>query len=338
MKSVKVYDVKYEKLKPLNVKNLDDLIKKHSSNKNPSSLLPKRGDKVSFKLRGYTSLANALRRVLLEDIPVKCLDVIYDDISTNDEFILTDKLIKNINLIPIQQDVDEKTKVSLSIENNTDDIIDVRASDLKCNKTLIPNDNILLCRLRPKKHLKLSNIGISVGFAKDDASKYSLLNNISYDILDMKSYDQFTGQGQRSIETNPQEFMISFETCCNTTPRQVIDKMINSLMNKLFKTEQYLAKYENTDETYYTEGFSVDIENDLYIYNIHNEYYTLSKLLAHQCYLLDNNVPFCVGTIDRYDNNIAKIKIKHPDSKKLLLASVKRCQEELQLIKKQLLK
>lgn len=113
----------------------DALLKKHGY---PSaySMLPKnKWHRVEFKLTNTNSgFANAIRRSLIEEIPVRHLIVDETDINSDDEFIasMKDVIEKNIHLLPIYQEgIDyESIEISLMKHNDTNDTIDVKASDL----------------------------------------------------------------------------------------------------------------------------------------------------------------------------------------------------------------
>ena len=99
----------------------------------------------SFRLsKSCPGMANAIRRIWMSEIPTRCLHVTqYPEadqpgmpsaIYTDDEFIrgTTDVVIKNINSVPIMQDVDfSKYKFYLYIVNQTHQVINVRARDIR---------------------------------------------------------------------------------------------------------------------------------------------------------------------------------------------------------------
>jgi len=329
----------------INKKKLDrflSLIKKYNNISNPLNLLPKNEwHNVKFILSKTTSsMANAIRRVLIEELLTKCLYFDENELETNDEFILSDVLQKNIELLPINQYGKSLAgkEIFLNKYNETNDIINVKASDLsiidkKTNtkmsiKTLIPASNITIIVLRPGKYVKIKKIEIIEGYAKDDAGKFSLLDNVKYDILDVEPYDNFKHTGQRSIEHDPTKFSIEFTTCGNIQPKQVIKKLTDMLLNKLTRVKSYMTDYikSPTEKKYYSvEGFQVEIVNELATYKIYNEYLTLSNMLAHKCYELDKNILFCAPGVERLDSRVAFVKLKHPDRNSILLEAINAC-------------
>lgn len=116
----------------------DALLKKHGY---PSAydMLPKnKWHRVEFKLTNTNSgFANAIRRSLIEEIPVKHLTIDETDINSDDEFIasMKDVIEKNIHLLPIYQEgLPADVEISLMKHNDTNDTIDVKASDMTVTK------------------------------------------------------------------------------------------------------------------------------------------------------------------------------------------------------------
>lgn len=364
--------------------------------KEPLRMLPQSDwHEVSFNLKNtYAGFANGIRRVLIEELPVVCLSFYEDNLVTDDDFILSDLLVKNINLIPINQEINmedyDKYDIFLYKYNDTNDIIDVKASDIRVvlsekkklkkgsgdkeviiedeaesnsdeeekekrinkkdkpkyksqtkggvseERKLIPESNIIIIRLRPGKYIKITHMFLEEGFSKNNASKFSLLNNVKYEPTDMIPYDVNTGTGTRSIEYDPKEFALSFSTCCNIQPHTVIKLVCNTLTERLNRCKEKLLEYMKSDQSkkyYYAEGFEVTIKDDIYYYKYSKEYITLAYMIAQRCFLLDANILYCSPAIDRYDNEIAIIKLKHADSNKLLLKSLDSCLDDIKILK-----
>ena len=101
---------------------------------NPLDLLPIRTKhSVDFTVSNASSaLANALRRCLIEELPVKALDVDQTSISTNDAFILPDVIQTAINQLPLLQDCSDAdiANATLNITNNTCEIITIFSHDI----------------------------------------------------------------------------------------------------------------------------------------------------------------------------------------------------------------
>ena len=363
---MEITDVKIDK-QTNDEKKLEPYIKlmKKYGVSNPIKLLPRAPRyHVSFKLKNTcSSMANAVRRVFIEELRTKCLHFEDNDLTTNDEFILVDVMQKNIQLLPIEQEGKNYAGKSISLYkyNDTNDIIDVKASDMSIsekssksksgknkesqpNKStmrieeLIPDPNITIIRLRPGKFIKITDMQFLEGYAKDDAGKFSLLDNVTYDILGVTPYDSFKHTGKRSIEYDPEQFAISFTTCGNITPKEVINRLSETLIDKLIRAKKYIQDYAKSDQTsnyYYTEGFEATISDEVVSYKFYGEYITLSNMLAQRCYLLDRTILFCAPTVERLDNEIAIVRLKHADTNKLLLSAIDECIKDVNTISKQ---
>lgn len=121
--------------------NMTKTVKKHTG-KDLFELLPKQPwHDMDFELKGtYAGFANAIRRVMIEELPVICATVKETSVASDDEFVkgLMDVLVKNINLIPVRQSLDKdeanKLIVRLDVFNDTNEVIDVTAADFKIVK------------------------------------------------------------------------------------------------------------------------------------------------------------------------------------------------------------
>jgi DNA-directed RNA polymerase alpha subunit len=103
--------------------------------KDHAALVPKTLTRVKteIELEGFSSVeANAIRRVVLNELPVKILDCEYSSVEHNDPYILIDKVISNINLVYVSQDIPENAKFSLSVKNKSPtDVLNVYVRDFK---------------------------------------------------------------------------------------------------------------------------------------------------------------------------------------------------------------
>lgn len=118
--------------------NMAKSVKKHTG-KDLFELLPRQPwHDMDFELKGtYAGFANAIRRVMIEEVPVICATVKETAVTTDDEFVkgLMDVLVKNINLLPVRQSLDKETAdkltIKLNVFNDTSEVIDITAADFK---------------------------------------------------------------------------------------------------------------------------------------------------------------------------------------------------------------
>jgi hypothetical protein len=211
--------------------------------------------------------------------------------------------------------LEKKTVLDGKLEDST-----ALESDTKLNSKLFPEGNITFVRLRPGKYIKMRNISFVSGKATDDAGRFTLLNNIRYKPLDIEPYDQFTGKGTRSIEHNCKKFALSFTTCGNITPKQVMNKVqdsINTLLNDI-KSKVAIFDKAPTSTYYNGEGCEVTITDNMYNYKFPGHYFTPMNMISMQCYELDNNILHCSSAVERYDTLVGILRLKHPNPNELI--------------------
>ncbi len=354
------------------LKELNSYITKHCGIKNPSELLPKvKFDKLTFTLSNcYVEFANAIRRILIEELPTRVISLDEKDIVTDDVFILSDLLIRNVSLIPVSQmihvnnnindkykkcsednfddiietereigEMDKKFVCELDVKNETTEIIDVKASDIEHKNDIIPNKNVIFARLYRNKHLKfkasyVSNYGYVNGC-------HCMLSNVHYEIKDnVKPYDIITDLGNRSITYDPTDFLISFTTKSNVSLQRVIQLVYFEFMKKLLNCKKNILLYKETQSKeekelnyYYSDELEVHTNDKRTKFTFKGEYLTLSGVIAKRCYHLDPKVEFCTYTINRFDDNNGIVKIKHPNCTQLMLDSVQQCIDDVQIFK-----
>lgn len=230
--------------------------------------------------------------------------------------------------INIEDELDESIE-----EVKTYKVKDSKKSNMQeidINK-LTPDNNILLMRLRPGKHLKIRNIQIQMGTSAVDAGKYSLLNNISYEPLGVVPYDQFTGKGTRSIDHDCSSFVIKFSTCGNITPKEVMQRVHHKLTSDLVDLKKKIQLYVDAGAGSYYSGqdCEVTLTDDVYNFKLIGHYISELYMISMCCYKLDENIPFCAATVERYDSIVGLLRIKHADYTKILMKAIETCQKDL---------
>jgi hypothetical protein len=355
IEKVLIEEKKINKSKVLD--NVLNLMKKNNIDGN--NMLPKNSwHEVSFELHNsYTGFANGLYRVLVEELLTLCISAEEKNIITDDKFIgdALDGLIKNLNLLPVKQelldsDKTDKLEIFLNKYNDTNDIQDITIDDFKIkDKTgknvnieeVFPETNIIVVRLRPGRFIKINNIFFEKGYSKNNAAKFSLLNNIIYyptDIIPFNIYEKDEKKrGTRSADHNSSSFFIKFITCGNIKPKTVISRMIESISENLNIIKTRIEKYNKSEDIkkYYSdEGIEVYNKNDVIHYVFTGQYLTIMNMISQRCYVLDNTIPFVTGGVERFDTNIGIIKIMHADPNNILLQAIDECFKDLEIIKK----
>jgi hypothetical protein len=237
------------------------------------------------------------------------------------------------------EDANEKDE---NIEDNPDSETENTHKDKTTNKpitksnsnVLLPDDNILLIRLRPGKYLKIRNIVITQGTAAIDAGRFTLLNNVMYEPLDVTPYDQFTGKGTRSIEHDCKSFALGFTTRGNIEPKEVMEKAHKKMSTCLLDIKNKIKTYSeaNAGIYYNNQDCEVTIKDEVYTFKFLNHYISELLMIAMCCYKLDDNIPYCTATVERYDSLIGILKIKHANVISVLIKSIETCQKNLDTV------
>ncbi len=322
---------------------------------------------VSFDIDGYVGFANGIRQIAVDEILTYAMDVDYQSIDTNDNSILVDLVCKNLNLIPIDQEIaaDFKGKISLLVENKTTSIMTIYSRSITVYPTgsksggsiasststtsstsiasststaaggsssstgvdvkLITHRTIPICNLKPGRYLKISGIRIEQGYGKDDAGKFTLLNNVRYKInVDEK-------KRAMSIAYDPNSFSLRLETAGNITVDTLIDRIYAAGVGKLDRLAELLTDYKNETE-WHTEGLDVAFIDGVYVFSIYQEHYMLVNLLAQKCYLLNPDIPYCTKN-KKMEKDAAVIYLKYDDPRRLLMDAIESCKVDFDTFK-----
>lgn len=342
VKNIKYSDVPFES-KDKNFLKCVEYIK--SVSPDYKKYLPKQDkQRVSFELTDANSdLANTIRRFLLDEIPVLSMHLDEKNIVSDDTFILTDYLKKNIEMIPILQDVYD-IKIHLDIENHTDEIISVYSRDITISDTKgksLDSDKyfsgtIPIINLRPAKSLKISNIQIVSGMGKNDSGKFIFLSNINYEILDIEPVTETKHEtkGVSSLDSNPKHFKITCTTHRNIDPKKIMKICCDKITERLTQLLNELEMINNETTVHFSELLNVETKGDVKLFHLIGEYWTISNVISRYCYLLNSEIQFVCSSIVHPSIEESIVKITHPQAVKIMKDSVKKIITDVSLVKK----
>lgn len=315
---------------------------------NYKKFLPEKSKhRIQFEITNTVSdFANCIRRFLMEEIMIYSVEVNADNITTDDKFILNDHLKKIIELIPLQQqltDIDN-LKISLSIKNTTDDIMTIYSRDIKFTnskgKELVTEDyfngNIPIIKLRSDKMLSINNITIVKGCGKQDSGKFSPLANISYEILDVVPFEEsiYKKKGESSLNSNPTHFKMSYTTYGNIKINKIMDLCCDEISTRLNTIHKELLNINSNDSIYFSSLVNLKTYNEMKIFTLKGEFWTIANVIARYCYLEFPSIKFVCASISHPSNEEAMIKIIHSNSIKLLLTAIKNILADIDILKK----
>jgi DNA-directed RNA polymerase subunit L len=313
-------------------------------------LIPKRSKlTVSFELTyANTDLANAIRRCIIDEIPIKSFDFDeFKDFNCDDPYVLNDFIKKQIDLIPIDQDFDyndKKMTFNLHIKNTSDEIIDVKSGDIKhdskdpkVSKEDLWSPNIVLCKLRPGRNLRIDNIKICEGIGKTHAAKFNSVSNIMYEIVDVDPImeNRVGTTGTSSMLTNPEHFKMGYSTHRNTKhPLRFVISACDVLIQKLINIEKDIKKIKNSDKQYLSDLVTLESIGNLRKISIKGEYWTICNIISRYSYdETDGNIKFISPALIHPEKEVAVLNITHTEFSTVIQNAIKKIISDLETVK-----
>lgn len=251
---------------------------------------------IEFELHDTnTAIANAIRRLLINEIPVKYISASISDIISSDKYIISDVIKQRLEMIPIAQSVDVDSEFSLKFENTTDTYCNVYVSEIKSKKykSDIFISEIPICSINAQCSITISNIRVLEGFGYNNGRIG--LGTVAYEII---NHDMT----QASINTDPSTFKLAFETTGNINPDDIIRLGLRSL----------ISRFKNLDKTNFTTEF------DIFKLSIDGETHTMGNLIAKYVYDIDPTIEYVAMRIIHPSKRECVIDIRHSQASKLL--------------------
>jgi hypothetical protein len=164
--------------------------------------LPMAESMVEIEIKGIPVAAvNALRRVVLDEMPGRCLMVPatggWDAKETTELFMLPQYCNKRIALIPLRTqipvDVVTNLRLELDVSNNGTSVMSVYAGDMVATAGAMPeplfNPTFKIAVLQPGKRLVIRNIYISSGYGRDNGC-YNVARRAVFRHLDLEQWPE----------------------------------------------------------------------------------------------------------------------------------------------------
>ncbi len=251
-------------MKITNFKIAENVLKYPESLKHLAPLIP--SYTCSFNIKNINcTVSNALIRSMGGELPVKYLDIVYEDIITDDNYVMREALIRRIRAIPIKQNIKIGTVFKLSYTNNTPSLVTVKTSELKSidNISLPFQQNITLWGLFPDKSLKLKVVVMQTYPYIEGYGCLSLISQAVALPIDIELFDVYTGGTPTSL-SNAADFMVRFKTHGTMEPINILKMACNDLIARVRRVEEFIP--------------IKIIDNNVSEYRIIGESDTISKL------------------------------------------------------------
>lgn len=258
------------------------------------------------------SLANAIRRTLMSEMPVKHLTVSLTDIKTTDPYIVGEMIRKRIEMIPISQSINEDSVFAILFENKQDEYIDVMSSDIKLNGVSVSKDItpfIPICDINSGTSFSINDIRVVESFGYNNARVS--IGRIAYEIID---HDM----NLPSNTSHPTNFRLEIETPGIIDPVEMVKKAIDTLLDRLDAIDFSAAI----------------IEFDIYKLPIRNETHSIGRLLSWYIYQQNPTIKYVASRVPHPSTRECVIDIHHPNGEDICKNAIKGIQSDLKIIGK----
>lgn len=260
------------------------------------------------------SLANAIRRTLISEMPIKHLTVSLTDINTTDPYVVGEVIRKRIEMIPISQSIQDDLVFSIRFENQSDTYVDVLSSEIKVNgitesKDIVPF--IPICDINSGCSFAVNDIHVTESFGFDNARVS--IGKVAYEIID---HDM----NQSSITSTPSKFRITLETPGIINPLEMVRKAIDNLLSRL-------SQIDFNDSI---------IEFDVYKLHIANETYSIGQMISRYIFNQNPTIKYVADRILHPSKREVVIDVLHPEGEKLCKQAVEAIKADLTTIAKML--
>lgn len=301
---------------------------------------------LTFELKNKNikiSLSNALRRIILSEIPMFSIDYNTINFSKNTSMLHDEFLARRLVLFPINYDIVlnnniEEIEISLTKKNEEDHMIDILSKDFKVNTTtkelnnLFFSEDILFGKLKPGQEIILNckltkkiakydgpqfcPVSVCpVGFKRDDNKINEMLKEMNQEINEENKEEienkkkEFMMIGADRIylkneKGEPQVYIFKIESVSELDSKKIFLYAIEVLKNKLNNLKSALN--DNKTEKISLKRNEKNFKS--YDFLIIDEDHTLGNLL--NSYLVDNQ-----------NINYSGYLIPHPNDNKLIITT-----------------
>jgi DNA-directed RNA polymerase subunit L len=301
---------------------------------NNKHLLPNINKKtISFTLLNSScEFANAVRRVITEELDVKILHVDITNIHVDDKEILSDVIKDRIEYIPINQNINDTYKFKLNNKNNTLNIQNIYTKDLLLlngndDISKLFNTNVKICDLNSNKYITINDITITKNKGYYNA-KHALCT-VKYKIIN-------TDFKIPTLNNDNTDFEFAITTNANIEPLNIIKNVVLNLEQRLDLIKINITNYNKinnpTDLALIESTDLYIIKNyDIYSYYINEESHTIGGLISKYIYNLEISIELVNYCIEHPNKRQLIINIKHNEHKELILKAISNIKKDLHL-------
>jgi len=219
--------------------------------------------------------ANAIRRVVLNELSVFILHAEYEDIVTDDAFPIGEMIQGVLNRIPIKQTVREGSKYSLEIKNNTADPRYITAGDFEGpNADNLFNGEFIILSLNPGCFIRIKASVIRVKGYKGTSDQVGVLAcQAAINPQGIQMYDRYipldpnepdpikadAARGERSSVSDAHEYILTFKTLGTASPRDICIAAAENIIERLYVAKSAHVAREGDEYALFLEDESMTI-------------------------------------------------------------------------------
>jgi hypothetical protein len=304
---------------------------------NLTSLVPEPETSFRYTLIGInTELANAWRRIMLDEIVYPQFACTMSDISSTDDFVqrTTDYIANRINLIPISY-IPQDTKIehfTIHVRNSTPPDrhlrTDVTSADIKWSGTgtcpIRWDQKIAITELLPGREIRIKiTIEWGVGLKSGTYSKFGPL---LYRPIEYK--EPFPS----SYTVHPTAFELGVTCCSLIDPKWANILGWRTLSNKLNSCITRLQELKG-GPPHITPHLDISmVEGEKIRYRFIAETLSLVNVLAWYCYKVDPTIPYVNAGDEHLEDPYRTLHIIHPEYHQLIITAARLALKDIDTI------
>lgn len=292
---------------------------------------------LSFELHNTTTaFANAIRRCINSEIDILALTFDDNDMTTNDNFLITHDVRSNINMIPIRQVMGSVYHVN--VVNTTDVIMPVYSHHIKVRsdeKTRHGDarhggdeemfaKSIIITYLRPGKFLKIKNISAKSGVAYRDGAAHSCAYKVQYKCIHPDCFES------SSLNSSPSTYELTIPWQKYIDPAYLVKSAVKVLLSKLNRI--YTTISENKSDKFFSPDLEIMVTKGVGSFRLINETYTIGYLITAYVTRVDPTITntHCIKPHPSY--NYVIVNITHSEPHAIILKAISMVRVELQTV------
>lgn len=303
--------------------------------KNVHNALPDPRVNAEFRItNGCNDVANAFRRVLLDELVHPKLTFTFEDMKTTDNYIEKsyDYVISRIENIPVQYFTKDKDipEWEIDVTNNTSQNMIILSDHIK-PKNAAARNTVIAKNIRIIYLVKgcTLNIHIKTVFGTNrKKANYSFMyiNKFMATKFGKKREKLDNDDLPNSYSDIPYDYIIGFNTFAFNDPKHIISEVWRTIREKLDKASEVVKEFIDNKKILPYQGVNGKItqkEGGLIKYSFYNETYTLAHLISKYVFLNYPDISVVYANDDRPEEDHIHVIIRDDKHAEKILDAIK---------------